>query len=1183
MKNFSKLLWIVLTIMLFQIKVYSQPGSSCSTPYAISTLPFVQTGMTTAGFPDTFDNTDACASDYMTGNDFVFSYSPASDQYVNITLTNTGNAVGLFVVDDCPDQPGTSCIASAESLLGNPSVSNVMLDAGTTYYIIVSTMDPIYILPNPSTAFDIQIDVINPYDMAIIQIVSPLSGCALTASEEITIELANNGLLPVDSVLIEYSIDGSTPVTDTVYDLIMPDSTLFFTFSAHGNFSVVNTTYQLSVYTKVADNSPLNDTAVALLTNSQVISTFPYHEDFETGNGGYGSSGSSSSWAWGSPSKPIITHAASPTKCWVTGLQTNYNQGEASYLNFPCLDFSGLTAPVLEFNLWVATTGITDYCRVEYSADNGNTWETLGQQNDPINWYDGANGWTSPGNDFITVRHRVDSLAGNPNAKLRIFFYGSLITQSDGIAVDDISIYQAPANDIGITQILYPGTSCGLTSNEHIQVTIENFGTTVQSNFNIGFSINGIAMAPEVVTSALNPGTSMQYTFTTPANLGAVQQYQIKCYTSLVTDTDHSNDTSSISINNMLAINTFPYLEDFESSDGGWVGGGLNSSWAWGTPVKPIINHAASPTKCWVTNLTTNANMLEMSNLTGPCFDFSSLNVPEIEFNIWYATSSMAPGTDSIILQVSIDSGATWTRVGNMFEPNWYNTPYGWSGNLSNWTHVRHTLDSAGGEPNVRLRLYYYGPYATICEGVAIDDIYIHEAPANDLGVTTLQSPQSGCNLGNQEYVGVLFSNFGQNAQSHFPISYQINSGAWVTDTINMPIYSNETIFYSFTQTADLSAIGDYVFKITTGLANDEDHANDTVTVTITNSAGVSVFPYSEDFESGDGGWYTEGTSSWAYGVPASALINTAHSPSMAWKTNLSGYTLGNEESYLYSPCFDFTGYNNPVIELYVWHETMMMMGATAVLEASIDGGMSWAVVGPNETNNWYVASFTGGNSWNGSSAGWVYKTHALDFCGNQSGVKLRIHYLHGQFSMTPEEGIAVDDIHIFDCTVPVPGFTYSANGTQVNFTNTSTGATGYLWRFGDGTTGTVADANHTYPAPGTYAVTLVAYSDCTADSVTQYINITAGGIDDYQTEKNIVCQPNPSNGVFNLIISNNHCDDITLDIYQINGSSVYQDRITDNSKIISKQIDITAFEKGVYYMRLSGKNLNVVRKIVLE
>ncbi len=93
-----------------------------------------------------------------------------------------------------------------------------------------------------------------------------------------------------------------------------------------------------------------------------------------------------------------------------------------------------------------------------------------------------------------------------------------------------------------------------------------------------------------------------------------------------------------------------------------------------------------------------------------------------------------------------------------------------------------------------------------------------------------------------------------------------------------------------------------------------------------------------------------------------------------------------------------------------------------------------------------------------------------------------------------------------FDTVVVAPGsqaptaaftLTSTCSGTDVVFTNQSTttgGAiSGYVWSFGDGVTSTVASPNHTYPAPGTYTVTLVAQdpNGCN-DTLRQSITLAA-------------------------------------------------------------------------------------------
>lgn len=67
-------------------------------------------------------------------------------------------------------------------------------------------------------------------------------------------------------------------------------------------------------------------------------------------------------------------------------------------------------------------------------------------------------------------------------------------------------------------------------------------------------------------------------------------------------------------------------------------------------------------------------------------------------------------------------------------------------------------------------------------------------------------------------------------------------------------------------------------------------------------------------------------------------------------------------------------------------------------------------------------------------------------------------------------------------CLQSTSGFTYADTNSTITFTNTSAGATGYQWDFGDATTSTASDPVHTYSANGTYNVCLIA-EECMADT----------------------------------------------------------------------------------------------------
>ncbi|RYY38248.1 MAG: PKD domain-containing protein [Chitinophagaceae bacterium] len=71
----------------------------------------------------------------------------------------------------------------------------------------------------------------------------------------------------------------------------------------------------------------------------------------------------------------------------------------------------------------------------------------------------------------------------------------------------------------------------------------------------------------------------------------------------------------------------------------------------------------------------------------------------------------------------------------------------------------------------------------------------------------------------------------------------------------------------------------------------------------------------------------------------------------------------------------------------------------------------------------------------------------------------------------------------------PVPAFTPNMTtacvGAPITFANNSTGATSYLWKFGDNQTSATASPQHAYAAPGTYTVWLLAYNTAPGGLIT--------------------------------------------------------------------------------------------------
>jgi gliding motility-associated-like protein len=226
-----------------------------------------------------------------------------------------------------------------------------------------------------------------------------------------------------------------------------------------------------------------------------IISAFPYHEDFETSDGGWISGGTYNDWIWGTPSKPVISNAGSGSKCWITGglVTSFYNYSERSFVQSPCFDFSALTNPHIILKIFWETENTYDGSNLQYSTNGGVSWSNVGAYNDPVdcmndNWYNYAsvnnlsalavnkNGWCgniqpSMGSCvggggsgvWIIAKHTMPYLGGEPSVIFRVTFgAGTTCNSYDGFAFDDIKIENA-AEPLAISETLQPA---GCTVND---------------------------------------------------------------------------------------------------------------------------------------------------------------------------------------------------------------------------------------------------------------------------------------------------------------------------------------------------------------------------------------------------------------------------------------------------------------------------------------------------------------------------------------------------------------------------------------------------------------------------------------------------------------------------------------------------------------------------------------------
>ncbi|MFT6244002.1 MAG: hypothetical protein ACJAXI_000767, partial [Crocinitomicaceae bacterium] len=185
-------------------------------------------------------------------------------------------------------------------------------------------------------------------------------------------------------------------------------------------------------------------------SNSQ-ITTYPYVEDFELGAGGWTASGTL--WQLGTPAGGTISGANSGTNAWGTNLAGNYVANANAILTSPVFDLTAVPNPFISMAIWWHSENSWDGTVLQSSINGGASWQNVGAQGDPNNWFNDGTingspggqqiGWTgSPGSGgWVNASHDLTGLGGNASVILRVAFGSDASVSSfDGFAVDDVNI-----------------------------------------------------------------------------------------------------------------------------------------------------------------------------------------------------------------------------------------------------------------------------------------------------------------------------------------------------------------------------------------------------------------------------------------------------------------------------------------------------------------------------------------------------------------------------------------------------------------------------------------------------------------------------------------------------------------------------------------------------------------------
>lgn len=217
----------------------------------------------------------------------------------------------------------------------------------------------------------------------------------------------------------------------------------------------------------------------------------------------------------------------------------------------------------------------------------------------------------------------------------------------------------------------------------------------------------------------------------------------------------------------------------------------------------------------WVDSDSAGSGTVANEIITSPVLTVPSGTPTFLEFSHFYRAGGIIRLDTGF---VEVFNGSNWVRLAAYFtNVGAGNAPVSAKFNLTPFIN-----------PDLRFRFRYRGNWAFYW---AIDNVKVSTPPANDLSATRIANTVSACGLGSNLAIRVRLANLGSQAQSNFPVSYQVNGGNPVTQNFTETLAPGDTAIFQFTTPFTPSTAGTYNIKAWTSLANDAEPSNDTTAV----------------------------------------------------------------------------------------------------------------------------------------------------------------------------------------------------------------------------------------------------------------------------------------------------------------------------------------------------------------
>ena len=684
----------------------------------------------------------------------------------------------------------------------------------------------------------------------------------------------------------------------------------------------------------------------------------------------------------------------------------------------------GLTATILCEGFvrlsWTAVSGATDY---EVFKKDGNDMVSIGTTAATTFDIDGL----SPSQTYwLAVRARI---SGSPGRRC----VATSITPSSGVCT--LNNFD---NDLKAVSVVNPSsgrknTSTALGAAQVIRMSIKNEDNIASSNtYTVSCRVNGGTIVTETPGIIINAQQTISYNFTATYDFSTEGTYNIETWVNQAGDTRNYNDTATKSVKQLFNDPvTLPFTESFETATAAtytaattglsgldrcdFSGNNTNSR------SRTYVNSgfARTGTKAITLDATTNFFVTTQSNVITTVNLTNYTATQGLRLTLYYRDHQQSTGANNYIWIRGNDTQA-WVQAYNLNQTDIVNGDY----IFVRYININEILTNAGQTVSSSFQIkfgqegttsannsVYAEDAADVDDGYTFDDVSIAIA-TDDLVMDAITFPGNiNCGLTNTTSITVSVKNTSSTVLTNVPVSYRINGGTIITESIPA-VPANTTTSYTFSATADLSVPATYDLETWVKNPTDDFAPNDSITGYLaSNSITVNTFPYYEGFENSAGYWYSlPHTSSWQWGTPTKSIINKAANGDKAWVTNLTANYKNNELSYLYSPCFDLSGLTQPVLSFsHIFRTEDDCDCDYHWIEYSTDG-ITWQKLGAaGNGTNWFD-NFTN-DTWQISRTYWIVSS--IDIPTTGSAVRFRFVFSSDAF--VNYDGVGIDDIQVFE------------------------------------------------------------------------------------------------------------------------------------------------------------------------